>query len=228
MSGQGLQVNVDLVLCIDATGSMTPIIDEVKEGAMNFHEKLMSALDEANRQVDQFRVKVIVFRDYWADPGEAMLESAFFNLPQETGDFKEFVSKISAKGGGDEPESALESIAIAMKSDWIKEGVKKRHIIMVWTDASSHPLERAVNERPAGYPDDMPRSFVELSDWWNDPQGGMMNNSAKRLILFAPDAYPWSDIATTWNNVVHVPSKAGSGMSEVDMDIVMKTLAGSI
>ncbi len=31
---------VDIVFVIDITGSMTPVIDQVKQGALTFHDKL--------------------------------------------------------------------------------------------------------------------------------------------------------------------------------------------
>ncbi|MCL1914307.1 MAG: VWA domain-containing protein [Eubacteriaceae bacterium] len=227
MAGQGFECNADLVLCIDATGSMEPIIDEVKSSATSFYDRITDALQEKERYVKNFRIKIIVFRDYYCDGDMAMNESKFFSLPQETEDFYDFVSEISAGGGGDEPENALEAIALAMDSDWVQEGTRRRHIIMVWTDASAHPLEKSFEGKPAIYPEGIPTSFMGLGDWWADRQSGKMNQSAKRLIVFAPDDSPWSEIAL-WENTVHIPSKAGAGMDETDMDMVIKTLAGSV
>jgi len=228
MSGQ-FECNVDLVLCIDATGSMGPIIEEVKDSARDFHGKITEALSEKNRSVSTFRIKVIVFRDYYCDGDKSMTISDFFTLPEQTDNFNSFVSSISADGGGDEPENALEAIALAMKSDWNTDGARKRHIIMVWTDASAHKLEKASEEsKPVNYPQDIPSTLTELSDMWNDNQTGVMNLSAKRLILFAPDMYPWSTIGSEWDNTVWVPSKAGSGMEGTDIKAVLDVLAGSI
>jgi len=228
MAGQ-FECNVDIVLCIDATGSMGPIIEEVKRSAMTFHGKISEALAEKNRDVSTLRIKVVVFRDYYCDGDKAMAISDFFKLPDQTDGFNSFVSSIRADGGGDEPENALEAIALAMKSDWNTEGARKRHIIMVWTDASAHKLEKAAEgSKPARYPTDIPSSLTELSDMWNDNQSGIMNMSAKRLILFAPEAYPWSTIGTEWDQTVWIPSKAGEGMEGTDIRTVLDVLAGSI
>jgi len=226
---QGFECNVDLVLCIDATGSMGPVIGKVKESALSFYDSLVTALASKDRIVneDNFRVKVIVFRDYYCDGDDSMEESAFFKLPTEKSAFRSFVSSIEAKGGGDEPENALEAIAIAMNSDWVQQGTRKRHIIMVWTDATAHPLEKSQEGKPSNYPSDIPDSFMELAGWWEDTQSGKMNNSAKRLIVFAPDDAPWSDVAM-WSQTIHMASKAGDGLADTDMDIVFDVLAGSI
>ena len=226
-----LEVNVDLVLCIDGTGSMGPFIEEVKDTASTFYERVTVALKEKKRVAKQLRIKVIVFRDYYDREGDKfppMMESEFFSLPSQTAQFKKFVSAIEPWGGGDEPENGLEAVALAMQSDWVKEGVKRRHIIMVWTDASAHSLDKNVGSKPSDYPQNMPKNNVELYDWWNDPQGGKMNASAKRLILFAPNTQPWTDMGENLENTAYAPSKAGKGMAEQDMNLVLATLANSI
>lgn len=228
MTGQ-FECNVDLVLLIDGTGSMLPTIEEVKNSAKSFYSKLTGALSERDREVATFRIKVIVFRDYYCDGDKSMIESEFFTLPEQTSEFSSFISSIHAGGGGDEPENALEALAIGMKSNWTTEGTKKRHILMVWTDASAHKLEKASEMAIAdNYPQGIPSTLTELSDEWNDSQSGPMNVAAKRLILFAPDAYPWATIGSEWENTVWVPSRAGEGMEETDLKIVLDVLAGSI
>ena len=125
MSGQG-EYNVDIVMCIDATGSMAPIINEVKNNAMTFHQKFSEAMEDADKWVDMLRVKVIVFKDYICD-SEPMKESKFFELPAESAAFRDFVSNIQPTGGGDTPENALEAIALAIKSDWSAKEKYKRN-----------------------------------------------------------------------------------------------------
>ena len=64
MAGQGMgDYNVDIVMCIDGTGSMGPIIEEVKANALSFYKKFIDAMDEEGKTADVVRVKVIVFRD---------------------------------------------------------------------------------------------------------------------------------------------------------------------
>ena len=46
----------------------------------------------------------------------------------------------------------------------------------------------------------MPKNFGELTDWWEGQEG--MNSTAKRLVVFAPDAYPWTDMNNHWSNAV--------------------------
>lgn len=223
---QGIKYNVDIVLCIDATGSMSGIIDKVKASALKFNEDLAQAMQEKDKSIDSLRIKVIPYRDYYADDDRAMSESSFFVLPEEKGQFASFVNGVGAEGGGDEPENGLEALALAINSDWTKEGDKKRQVIVIWTDASVHPLEKNSGSKPPTYPSSMPGNFNDLTDLWEGQ--GPMNFSAKRLIIYSPDAYPWTDITTHWENAIHYPSKAGGGMSEVDYSSIIDAVANSI
>ena len=220
----GVKYAVDLVMCIDATGSMGHLIEEVKSTAMTFYEKLEDKIKEKQKTIDQLRAKVIVFSDYYCDPEEmTMISSEFFNLRTEAPEFAQFVSLIGAGGGGDEPENGLEALALAINSDWEKtlDFQKQRHIVLVWTDASCHPLEKS--PKPSFYPDDMPNTLDELADMWDD-----MSNNSKRLLLFTPDSYPWIQIASSWDNTIQLPSEAGQGMEEYEMAEILDAIANSI
>jgi len=226
MSGQG-EYNVDIVMCIDATGSMAPIINEVKNNAMTFYEKFEAAMEEQDKYVDVLRVKVIVFKDYICD-SEPMKESAFFTLPEESVAFKNFVNGIEPTGGGDTPENALEAIALALKSNWTTAPGKKRHAILVFTDAPALPL----GERKdcPGYPAGMPKNLPELGAWWEGTTQDFSGNYSKiagRLIVFAPNAEPWTELQV-WNRYWHTPSKGGTGLEDVDLQAAIDVLVGSI
>src|SRR5882672_3814784 len=118
MAAQGVTYSVDLVLCIDATGSMGHIINRVKESALRFHDDLNLKMQEKSKTIDSLRLKVIAYRDYYVDGDKSLMESRFFALPEEKGAFGEFIRSVGAEGGGDEPETGLEALAFAMRSDW--------------------------------------------------------------------------------------------------------------
>lgn len=231
----GATTNVDLVFVIDATESMSPIIDTVKRFALSFHEKVIDGLKRFHKSVNQLRVKVIVFRDYYCDGEYAMEESEFFYLPDENESFKNFVSKIQAKGGGDIPENALEALSLAMRSDWVKEGTSRRHAIVLFTDAPAHPLEQQNDGVPDNYPSDMFRTYNELLEAWGagqstcmDENNFKMDKNARRLILFAPDAEPWTDVETDFEQCFLTQIDLDKGGEELDMDIVINTISKSI
>ena len=64
---KGLRYAVDIVFCIDVTGSMTPILDRVKDNALRFYDDVQKNLTDKGKNVDELRVRVIAFRDFKAD-----------------------------------------------------------------------------------------------------------------------------------------------------------------
>ncbi len=209
--------HVDIVMCIDLTGSMTPCIETVKNNALTFWPQLKERLENATKHVDKIRVKVIGFRDFEADGDKALVESKFFEVSDEflgeDKEFEAFVKGLGADGGGDIPENSLEALALALKSDWTKEGDKRRHIVVMFTDASAHKLEDADTSNPY-YPADMPSTFDELAELWEDHADLQssstkgMQKASKRMIIFAPEAYPWPQINAEWEQIVYVPSSS--------------------
>ena len=227
MSEQGLgDYNVDIVMCIDGTASMRPIIDQVKANALSFYKKFVDAMEENDKKAEALRIKVIVFRDYGCDD-QPMEESEFFTLPDQADEFNAYVNGIEVKGGGDLPENALEAIALALKSKWTTGGNKRRHAIVVFTDAAALPLgERAAC---AGYPAGMPADLAELGAWWEGTEQTLDSTyqpNAGRLVAFAPNAYPWTDIQA-WNRYWPAFSQAGNGLSDVDIQSAIDLLVGS-
>ncbi|MBO4667683.1 MAG: VWA domain-containing protein [Bacilli bacterium] len=219
---QGLDYNVDIVMCIDATGSMGPIINDVKRNALSFYQKFVDEMNAKGKSVQQLRIKVIVFRDYGVD-SEPMVESKFFLLDDEKEEFANFVNKIEASGGGDAPENSLEALALAMKSDWVRTGAVRRHVIMLYTDNTALALGER-RDAPS-YPKDMPASMADLRDIWD---GQDMERRAKRLLLFAPDVEPWSTDMFDWENCFLTASQAGAGCDDTDIEQCIHILVNSI
>ncbi|MDQ2852440.1 MAG: VWA domain-containing protein [Actinomycetota bacterium] len=222
---RGLSYAVDIVFCIDVTGSMQPIIDAVKSNALRFYDDVQTNLTDKGKNVDQLRVRLIAFRDFAADGSAAMGESPFFALPTERAGFSDFVNSLIAEGGGDAPESGLEAVALAINSPWTTTGDRRRQVIVVWTDAPAQPLDAAAI--PVDLAARIPADFSALTDLWENEQGPM-GSSSKRLILFAPDGPGWSDISAVWENVVHNPSQAGGGLSEVDYGTIIDSIGNSV
>jgi hypothetical protein len=144
--------------------------------------------------------------------------------------FEQTVRSLEPAGGGDVPESGLEALALAVGSDWETGLDKRRHVIVMFTDAPAHPLGEPAQTMAANYPRSIPQSLEGLFEQWGSGQshGARMENSAKRLLMFAPEEYPWSDIADDWNNTIFFPSEAGEGLEEWEMDQIIATIANSL
>ena len=229
--GQSMDYTVDMVFCIDATGSMedfsgkqTKIINMVKQNAISFYGDFNNIMAEKSKKVRQLRVRIVAFRDYIADGEHAMMVTDFFQLPQQAAEFEACINSIHADGGGDIPEDGLEALAYAIKSKWTNEGAKKRQVIVVWTDADTHAL--GFGSRSRFYPKGMPSDLGELSDWWDDAT--LMKQNEKRLVLFAPDDGNWKYISDNWNLTWHIPSAAGNGLAEQNYSEILNLIANSV
>jgi hypothetical protein len=201
----GANYPIDIVFCIDVTGSMRDCIENVKKMAVNFKDEFLKTMEELGKQCSGgIRTKVIAFRD--EKNGEEKEVSPFYTMPDQEDEFKAFVSGLKHQGGGDEPESAYEALIEAFKSEWVDKGAKRRWVTVMFTDASAHP-----------------EKFAELVDAWN-----ALDFNFKRLVIFAPDHATWSDFAGQAQNTLYYQSEAGKGLEEHDKDAILKALAASI
>lgn len=142
------------------------------------------------------RVKIVAFKDFAFDE-KPIIESRFFVFDRESGELQKFLSEIETGGGGDAAENALEALALAIKSDWVHTGRIRRHLIVMCTDAPALPLGE--RKECAGYPKDMPKDFDELTDMW---ENSVMEKRARRMLIFAPEAYPWRYEMQDWDAVL--------------------------
>lgn len=228
----GYEYLVDIVMCIDATGSMYRFLDNVKSRALSIHQQFTEAMEEKAGEVAQLRVKVIAFRDYGCD-SEPMVESKFFVLPEENDAFQSFVNSIEAKGGGDGPENALEALALALKSDWVvpdgQGNQKARHVVFMFSDAPALPLDARAG--CASYPAGMPKDLAELGEWWEGVSqefSGTYSVRASRFLAFVPEATPWPEIQA-WNRYWPMfDAEVGGGLDNIDIVEALKILAGTI
>ena len=228
-SNYKITYSVDMVFCIDATGSMGGVIEMVKNNALHFYNDVTKAMSAKGKTIDKLRVRIVAFRDYVADGEDAMLETDFFNLPEESADFEACIRSIEAFGGGDDPEDGLEAVAFAIKrSQWSNAGIRNRHVIVVWSDDGAHPLGFCKNA--PNYPKNMTKDFEELTAWWGTKSApGLMDEYAKRMLIFAPDFYGWREIRNNWNKVIHyISDSAGDGLRECDYDAILSAISNTI
>ncbi|OHV42467.1 vWA domain-containing protein [Pseudofrankia sp. BMG5.36] len=218
---------VDIVLCIDVTGSMSSIIETVKKDALTFHNRLADKVAGKGKSLGQLRLKVIAFRDFGDRADDAIQESEFFQLPAEARQFEKFVRGLRATGGGDAPESALEALALAIQAPWERELPRTHHVIVMFTDAAAHPLGKHRSKARTYYPKNIAKDFDTLFDQWGheNSTSARMDPSAKHLVLFAPDQTPWTGISETWDNTLHARSRAGHGLDDIYIEEIISTIA---
>lgn len=210
------RLEVDVVMCIDVTGSMSGIINTVKSNAMSFYDAFNNKCVDNGIELDGLNNKVIAFQDINVDGDRWWKESPFFTLPEEKESFNVFVSSLYADGGGDTAESGLEALMGAFKSleEAIDDGYH-RQVVILWTDApflnDSSYTEHTVDQ---------------ILEKWNSLSSG------RRLILFAPSGNYESnggdwDVFDGEKNIIHSTNLSGSFYDfDYILDSIIEELIG--
>ncbi len=113
----------DIVFLLDATGSMGPCIEAVKNSIERFIDAL--TMPDANQgiKLKDWRISVCTYRDYTYDPkyGVAAFEKMPFSRDRE--EIHNYISSIEAKGGGPEAaESLLDALFEVISMGSVKKG----------------------------------------------------------------------------------------------------------
>ncbi|MCR8917721.1 hypothetical protein [Bacteroides sp. ET225] len=207
-------LNVDVVMCMDVTGSMSGLINTVKKNALNFYDIFEKACVESNIILSSLNTQVIAFRDKNEDK-DWLLKSDVYAMPDDRELFSGFVNGLRATGGGDIPESGLEALDTAFsRDDWGKDDGYHRQVVILWTDASYLTGSSYT---------DLTLENVQLK-WDSMPSG-------RRLVLFAPNGTQsnggsWSDL-DSWINVMHL-TDTSTGFENIDyvIDNIIGELTG--
>jgi len=120
---------LDLVFCLDITGSMWDDIDAVKDAAENI-------VNQISVGVSDYRVAIVGYRDFGDTP---MFEDYSFSSNKSS--IITNINALSVSGGGDTPEAVYEALIRAINNEnnctggW-RDGVTK--IIILMGDAPPH------------------------------------------------------------------------------------------
>lgn len=220
------KAQMDLVMCIDATGSMQNVIDTAKNNAMSLEQNLLAELQARELNIERLRTRVVFYRDY--DPPDVyfgiMDSSPFYDLPDQRGLFNTFIAAEQANGGGNWPEAGLECFNEAMTSDWATpedQYTIVMPVIAIWTDA---PADRAGDWRNRFwgwryYPRDMPWTNSDLLAKWNNPN--VIPQDLKSVVLFGPEDGGWEDLS-------YYPGYVHGGSVNVGVNDFVGSLADAI
>ena len=59
VSNYKINYNVDLVFCIDVTGSMDTIIEIVQYNALNLYQDIKTCMEQKGKHIDELRVRIV-------------------------------------------------------------------------------------------------------------------------------------------------------------------------
>lgn len=217
--------NIDIVFCIDGTGSMRYCIDNVKKHTANLYQELKREIENLNSEITSLRVKYIIFRDYASDK-DHMEESRFFEMPSDAADASEFLKNVTAHGGCDEDANGLEALYYAMKSDF-NTGENDRQIIVLFGDTGPIPLLK--RKGCPGYDKDMPNEKGLSSMWGGTDQAHptKLKGRLKRMLIYAPVNTYYQDMGKSYDRFYFNPVEPYNGMEDIDFSSIIKTIAAS-
>jgi len=206
----------DIVFCIDATGSMSPFLDTVKERIKDFVVKLGTSDEHQKIPVD-WRIKVVGYRDAFEDGTDWIvgLDNPFSNNPEEV--YRQ-LAELMPEGGGDDPETLMDALYSIVsharnENEW-REPVHR--IIIVITDERSK--------------DKMHENTVEPGE----PQDGnhllnLLVMEKIKLIYYGPECEVIENLASVPGSQIKSCSTLGDGLRSIDwdeqLDFLRKTIS---
>ena len=202
---------LDIVFCIDCSGSMEDFIRKFQKESKTLYKNILEQSENRCLDLKVCRIKIITFKDLHYKDDSPVMDSGFFELPNDHILMEDYVSSINPLNGSCNYNYGLQALSLAIKSDWQKHvidaNVKNtyRHLIVMITDSESYPLD---NQNDTKVKDDIKtgcaKSLEELCHWWENDTNAFMPRG-KKLCLFAPDVYPWAEIGLNFNVCMHHP-----------------------
>lgn len=216
-------MKVDILLCIDGTSSMEGVIEDVKANISSFVNNLVKNLNiESEAGIKSTRIKFVVYRNADYDGEFWYQETPFYHVEKSLERLNKFLKNIQADGGSPEitAEDGLMALSNALTSANWNSGKDDLQIIGIWTDAESKALVSGHLMLKEG----APATYEELSDYWVN--SFLKGHTNARILLFAPDAYPWNRILQEWPNCIHYKSaKAGLEYDNPEIFLIKNLLA---
>jgi len=207
----------DIVICVDATGSMSPCIEALKNQIRTFISGLEKPAD-ANTVPLNWRLKVMGFRDLNSGEGFINFEAPMVKTAAEA---QAHVDLLEAGGGGDEPESALDALwHAAVKTPWRptpEDPSPARRVVVLFSDASAHPTLHRDTVKAGAAGSDIDAVRRALSD----------NNVY--AYVWAPECPAWADLALQNRFLVLSPIvDAGTGLASLDFTKLLSHLGKTL
>lgn len=138
----------DIVFVVDISGSMAPCIDALRQNIEAFVDTLGRGDANNAAPVKDWRAKVVGYRDLDSAGAEGLPWIVDNSFVRDAAELKAQLAALDANGGGDEPESLLDTLykvatmAATPKGDQTVDPGKWRYrsdaarVVVVFTDAS--------------------------------------------------------------------------------------------
>jgi hypothetical protein len=138
----------DIVFVVDISGSMAPCIDALRQNIETFVGSLSSGDANNAAPVKDWRAKVVGYRDIEAAESEGLPWIVDNDFVRDPAELKGQLAALQANGGGDEPESLLDTLYTVATMEATAKGAQSQEpgkwryrsdaarVVVVFTDAS--------------------------------------------------------------------------------------------
>ncbi len=196
-----LEYGLDICFCVEPTPALSPDVSRIWGELTDLPFALTREMLQKAKVVTQIRVCVPAS----TNNGEII----WHNIPNDMGNLTAAIARATAVGTPEAHPTILQQLDSAFYGDWQSEHRMRRQIIFVWS-ASDPKLSEA--------------SLARMQDRWETE----FDQSAKRLVLFAPDTPSWTMLSDSFVSCIHHVARAGRDLSDVDRQVIVRLMADSV
>jgi len=138
-------MSLDLVFCMDCTGSMGPYINKAKQSIQNIIKKITE-----NSECKDFLFGLVAYRDH--PPQDNTFITKKFEFTNNIETIQSNLNELRAAGGGDGPEALTTALYELNNLNWRNSSTK---IVILISDAPPHGL----GEYDDGFPNGEPNGY---------------------------------------------------------------------
>ena len=218
MSDYKPDYNIDIVFCVDLSSSMKNSMAWVKSRLLEVPNILIRCIAERDRTC-HIRSRIVTFGSSQSEVSH--LEEPTFRTSLSEYDSTNHIHEVQQLNVGSElgdTALALASLDRAINSNWSARGILQRHIIMVFTNHADIVETHNQMRKSSEVATNRNHLLKELRNKWES----IIRPEGRRLLIFAPDAYPWNGIGDSWDHTLYLPSDSlGANLSGYEFETMI-------
>lgn len=237
-SAESQKTAADIVFLLDATGSMGPCLEALKDHIHDFIRALVNGSSSGDvAPVEDWRARVVGYRDFIdcnVSESVARAYRMFGNggwylsnpFTRDENELHAQLDDLKPFGGGRDPsESLLDALMLVMKSGYLPHGQANAsdpsqtacwrsdiggRFVIVFTDAGYHP-QMSYDSNRTRFEERETHPF-DLTGAGLDEIQSRIENGFFKVYLFAPSVQDYEEFSDLSNVVVMASDEAGGGL----------------
>ena len=207
---------VEISLCIDCLHEMCNSFDASCENLLKMWTYIYSQAEKRGKTIKKLRLNIVLFGNRYL--GSVL--SSSFTIPNQIDSLCDFIKLYSFHKHMKYTEANwLTSLKHSMDIEWNVTNDYEAE-----TDTNKHLRLQTIILSDKEY---LSAQIDELSSIWHE---GIMSkivkrdcHSGRRLVLFAPDVYPWTEVGMNYCPCIHHPVKIANGLRDIDFETIISS-----